>query len=111
MEVTVLRLYDMIINYCKTNNVSVIYYEVKYRNEAEKASILNFYEGKVPFEVHESLKVEDDNFIVFNKAETAIEYAESAFPYYPELKETAPLYYIFVCVFDNDGNFLWENGA
>jgi len=110
MDITILRLYDMVINYCISNSVSVVYYEIRYRTEEEKQEILDFYKGKIPFEIHESLNKDDDNFVVFNKAQTALEFAEATFPYLPDIEQIDPKYYIFVSVFNEEGHILWENG-
>ena len=51
-----------------------------------------------------------NNFILFNKAQSAIEYAESVFPYLPEISVINPKFHISTRVFDVDGSILWENG-
>ena len=109
MDLTILRLYDLVIEYCKKYSVSVLYYEIKDRTPEEKQEILDFYHDKVPREIYESLKAEDDNFIIFNRAQTALEYAETVFPYFSDVEQIDPKYFIFVCVFDTDGSFLWDN--
>ena len=109
MEITILRLYDLIIEYCQKHSKAVVYYEMKYINEEEKEDILSFYKDKLPIEIYESLKYDDDNFIAFNKVETALDYAETIFPYKPQIVEIDPKYFIFCCVFNENGEFMWDN--
>ena len=109
MDFQILRLYDLVAEYCKTHSVSVVYFEVKTRTPTEKAEMLDFYKDKMPIEIYSSLQVEDDNFIVFKNSQTALEYADSIFPYYPDIEQIDPKYHIFSCVFDENGSFLWDN--
>lgn len=109
MEITILKLYDMATEYCQKYNKSLVYYEIKYRSQEEKDDILSFYEGKLPIEIYESLKYDDDNFIVFNKVDSALEYAETVFPYRPQISSIDPKYFIFCCVFNENGEYMWDN--
>ena len=109
-DLTILRIYDIISEYCINKRKSVLYYEIEYGTEEEKQEIINFYKDKLPLEILESINKDDDNFILFNKAQSAIEYAESVFPYLPEISVINPKFHISTRVFDVDGSILWENG-
>lgn len=109
MDLQILRLYDLVAEYCKTHSVSVVYFEVKTRTPEEKAEMLDFYKDKMPIEIHTSLQVEDDNFVIFNNSQSALQYAETIFPYYTDIEQVDPKYHIFACVFDENGAFLWDN--
>lgn len=109
MDLQILKLYDLISEYCITHSVSAVYFEVKTRTSEEQAEMLDFYSDKLPIEIYEALRIEDDNFIIFKNAQTALEYAESTFPYYADIEQIDPKYHIFSCVFDENGRFLWDN--
>ena len=57
MDFQILRLYDLVAEYCKTHSVSVVYFEVKTRTPTEKAEMLDFYKDKMPIEIYSSLQV------------------------------------------------------
>lgn len=106
-----LQMSDLISNYCITNNVSIVYYEIKYLTQPERQEIYDFYAGKIDSEYIEAMKNDDDCFFTYSDADTAIANAEMNFPTYREIvgQTDNPAFYVFCCVYNNKGEFLWDN--
>ena len=109
MEINILKLCDVVGEYCKAHDKAVIYYEVKYRTDEEKEKILQFYKNKISPEIYASLNKEDDNFIIFNNDEYAMEFAEETFPIKTYMDAIDSLYFIYAEVYSKNGSILWKN--
>jgi hypothetical protein len=110
MEFSPLRIYELIQHYALTFNKSVLYYEIKYSNDQEKQEIIDFYQDKLPVDIVMSMTTDDDNFLTFENSLSAIQYAEDWFPYKCQADGMGiGDKFIFARVFDNQGNFCWDN--
>lgn len=106
-----LRISDLISNYCIQNDVSVVYYEIKYSNDDERQQICDFYSDKLDTEYIAAMKNDDDCFFEYQNEPTASIFAETNFPIYREIVGVTknPLLYVFCCVYNNKGEFVWDN--
>jgi hypothetical protein len=106
-----LRISDLISNYCIKNRVSLVYYEIKYSTIEEREKICDFYDDKVDMEFINAMRNDDDCFFSFTNSLTAVEIAEMNFPTKREILGMTNdlLLYVFCCVYDENGNFLWDN--
>ena len=105
----IIKHHEMVSSYCTTHKRAVVYYEVKPRTDEELTKILGFYKGKIPDEIYESLKREDDNYLEFQSDIMAREYADEVFSFRTNMESIDPLYYIYCEVYDKEGYMVWTN--
>lgn len=104
-------LFEILGTYCALNNKSLLFYEIKYSDQQERQKIVDYYDGKIDDDIFEALKNDDQNFIIFSDRETALDYADHSFPTKRIIKSSTNdmSLYIFSCVFDNTGQYSWDN--
>lgn len=102
---------DLISNYCIAKNASIICYEIKYSTKSERQKICDFYSDKIDIEYKEAMKNDDYCFFSYSDPNTAIAVAEMNFPTYREIvgETNDSSLYIFCSVYNNKGEFLWDN--
>jgi hypothetical protein len=106
-----LRISDLISEHCITNNEAVVYYEIKFSTSEERKKICDFYDDKLDSEYINAMRNDDDCFFSYNNLNTALQFAEIAFPTKREIvgQYKNELFYVFCSVYDNEGRYVWDN--
>lgn len=105
----ILNFYELIADYARQIQKSIMYFETKTDNGEELQNLYNFYEDKVPLEIYAALMSEKKNFKIYDDVKIALREAEDWFPYRQDLLDEEQHLYVYVCVFDSNGNSMLEN--
>lgn len=105
----ILTFYQLIADYAKSVNKSILYFRTETNDPEELEELYKFYENKVPIEVYAALMSEKENFMLFDHVSTALKEAENFFPFHADLLEDEKHLFVYVHVFDEQGNSMFEN--
>lgn len=106
---TILSFYELVANYAKSIKKSIMYIRVETDNPEEREELYKFYENKIPVDLYAALMANKENFIEYDYITTALREAEEFFPYSKDLLDDEKHFYVYVHVFDENGNSMLEN--
>lgn len=105
----ILNFNDLIADYARQIQKSIMYFRIETDNDEELQELYSFYENKVPLEIYAALMSEKENFIAYDDIKTALREAEDWFPFKQDLLDEEHHLYVYVHIFDQDGNSMLEN--